>query len=116
MDEQGVTFRYQDHRDGKVKGMTVAAEEFLQRMLWHVPERGMQVIRHYGLYGRHAHEMRDQCRAQLGQRPQEKPVVLDVEQCWEKAGHHEKLCCPVCGQRMICVGRFPPGGAPPEVI
>ena len=112
-DDQGVSFGYQDHRDGKSKLMTLSSEEFIQRVLWHVPEKGMQVIRHYGLYGRCGLELRDKCRAQLGQVAEEAGVVLAVERYWEKAGHPEKLCCPVCGQRMISVGRFPRGGSPP---
>jgi hypothetical protein len=112
-DEKEVTFRYQDHRDGKVKPMTLTPQEFIERALWHVPEKGMQVIRHYGLYGRCGLELRDKCRAQLGQVAEKAPVVLAVEQYWEKAGHPEKLCCPVCGQRMISVGRFPRGAGPP---
>jgi Putative transposase/Transposase zinc-binding domain len=112
-DEREVSFRYQDHRDGKVKPMILSSEEFVQRVLWHVPQKGMQVIRHYGLYGRCGQALRDKCRAQLGQRPEEKPVALDLAGYWGKSGHPEKLCCPVCGQRMISAGRFPRGGSPP---
>lgn len=116
VDEQGVTFRYQDHRDGKVKPLTLTSEEFVQRVLWHVPERGVQVIRHYGLYGRQGRELRDRCRAQLGQLAEQEPVVLDVRTYWEKGGHPEKARCSVCGQLLIRVGRVPRGGAPPEVV
>jgi hypothetical protein len=94
--------------------MTLTPEEFLQRVLWHVPEKGLQAIRSYGLYGRGGHERREQCRAQLGQGPQEQPTTLDVERYWEKTGHPETLCCPVCGARLICVASVPRGGAPPE--
>lgn len=114
VDEKGVTFRYQDHRDGKVKPMTLRSEEFVQRVLWHVPERGMQVIRHYGLYGRQGQELREKCRAQLGQLPEEKPTTLDVASYWEKTGHPEKMRCAVCGERLIRVGRVPRGGSPPD--
>ena len=102
----GVTFRYRDHHDGKVKPMTLTAEEFIGRTLRHVPDKGMVVLRHYGLYGRCGKTLRDQCRAQLGQGEEPSPKVLTVAQYWEKTGHGEKLCCPVCGERMICVQRF----------
>lgn len=111
--DKEVRFHYQDHRDGKSKLMTLSSEEFVQRVLWHVPEKGMQVIRHYGLYGRCGLELRDKCRAQLGQLPEEKPATLDLQSYWENTGHPEKMHCPVCGQRMIFVGRFPRGAGPP---
>jgi len=114
--ETGVTFRYQDHRDGKVKPMTLSSEEFVQRVLWHVPEKGMQVIRYYGLYGRHGQGLREKCRAQLGQPPEQGPVVLAWQAYWEKTGHPEKARCSVCGELLIRVGRVPRGGAPPEVV
>jgi predicted RNA-binding Zn-ribbon protein involved in translation (DUF1610 family) len=113
-DEAGVTFRYRDHRDGKVKPMTLTAEEFIGRALRHVPEKGMVVVRHYGLYGRCGKQLRDQCRARLGQREEPFPEVLSVEQYLEKSGHGEKLHCPVCGERMICVDRF--GRAGPALL
>ena len=116
VDEKGVTFRYQDHRDGKVKPMTLSSEEFVQRVLWHVPEKGMQVMRHYGLYGRQGQELREKCRAQLDQLPEEKPTTLDVASYWEKTGHPEKMRCAVCGELLIRAGRVPRGGAPPRVI
>ena len=116
VDEKGVTFRYQDHRDGKVKPMTLTPEQFIERALWHVPEKGMQVMRHYGLYGRCGQELRDKCRAQLGQLPEQKPATLDLQSYWEKTGHPEKMRCPVCGERLIRGGQVPRGGAPPRVV
>jgi hypothetical protein len=115
-DDKEVRFRYQDHRDGKSKLMTLSSEEFVQRVLWHVPEKGMQVIRYYGLYARQGQQMRERCRAQLGQPPEQMPVVLAWQAYWEKAGHPEKARCSVCGQLLIRVGRVPRGGAPPEVV
>ncbi len=105
--------------------MTLSSEEFVQRVLWHVPERGMQVVRHYGLYGRQGQELRDKCRAQLGQLPEEKLATLDLQSYWEKTGHPEKMCCPVCGERLIRVGPVPRAclrathrqrGSPPEGV
>ena len=115
-DDKGVTFRYRDYRDGKLKPMGLKAQEFVERVLWHVPERGMQAVRHYGLYGRCGQELRDKCRAQLGQPPEEKPTTLDLESYWEKTGHPEKMRCAVCGERLIRVGRVPRGGSPPGVV
>ena len=114
VDEAGVKFRYRDHRDGKVKPMTLTPEQFIGRALWHVPEKGMQVVRHYGLYGRCRRELRARCREQLGQAAEQAFEELAVEQYWQKAGHPEKLSCPVCGERLICLARFPRAGPVPD--
>lgn len=105
-DEAGVTFRYRDHSDGKMKPMKLTAEEFIGRALRHVPAKGMVVLRHYGLYGRCGKALREQCRAQLGQREEQTSKVVTVEQYLEKTGHGEKLHCPVCGERLMSVERF----------
>jgi hypothetical protein len=114
VDEAGVRFRYRDHRDGKVKPMTLRIEEFIERALRHVPEKGMVVLRHYGLYGRCGKALRDRCRAELHQEGESAAKVLTVGQYLEKTGYGEKLSCRVCGERMICVDRF--GRAGPELL
>ena len=51
-DEAGVTFRYKDYRRngaGRQQVMTLTADEFLRRFLFHVLPRGFHRIRHYGL-------------------------------------------------------------------
>ena len=45
---------------------------------------------------------------------EERVEELSVESYWEKTGHPEKLCCPVCGERLISVELIPRGGSPPE--
>jgi hypothetical protein len=69
-------------------------------------EKGIVVLRHYGLYGRCGKQLRDQCRAELGRPEEPSPEVLTVEQYLEKIGHGKKLSCPICGEAMICVDRF----------
>jgi hypothetical protein len=113
VDETGVTFRYRDHHDGKVKPMKLTAEEFIGRALRHVPDKGMVMLRHYGLYGRGGKTLREWCRDRLGQREEQSPKVLTVEGYLENTGHGGKLRCPVCGERMIRGDRF--GRAGPEL-
>lgn len=48
-DERSVTFRYRDSRDQQPKTMTLAAEEFLRRLLQHVPPKGFHRVRSFGL-------------------------------------------------------------------
>ena len=49
--KNSVTFKYFDNRDeGKEKLMTVPAEEFIRRFLFHVLPKGFVRIRHFGLH------------------------------------------------------------------
>lgn len=48
-DEQTVTFRYRDSRDGHRKVMALPGQEFLRRYLQHVLPRGVHRVRAFGL-------------------------------------------------------------------
>lgn len=50
---------YTDHRDGRSKILELELNEFISRVLWHAPPRGVHTTRHAGLYsialrGQHA--------------------------------------------------------------
>lgn len=47
---QDIQFRYRDHRDNRQKTCRICLDDFVKRILWHVPESGIHVVRHYGLY------------------------------------------------------------------
>lgn len=58
-DESRVTFRYKDYRRNEADSqqvMTLAADEFMRRLLLHVLSRGFHRIRHYGLLAGAARE------------------------------------------------------------
>lgn len=100
-DAHHVTFRYKDHRDGRHKTMPLTTEHFIERLLWHVPEKGQHLIRHYGLYGHHAKEQRNQCREQLGQPPEPDTVKpLDWRQFCDQLGKSQIGQCSTCGKPL----------------
>ena len=45
-----VSFAYFDHRQGKRKNLTLHATEFIARVLWHAPPKGLRCVRYAGLY------------------------------------------------------------------
>ena len=45
-----VVFQYKDHRDGRYKPLKLHIDELVQRLLQHVPVRGLHTVRSYGLY------------------------------------------------------------------
>jgi hypothetical protein len=51
-DGQFVTFRYLDKTDGKEKRERVTVEEFIGRLIRHIPDENFKTIRYYGVYSR----------------------------------------------------------------
>jgi hypothetical protein len=100
-DAHHVTFRYKDHRDRQHKVMQLTTDHFIERLLWHVPEKGQHLIRHYGLYGHHAKDQRQRCRAELGQGPEPQTVKpLDWQQFWDQLQNSQMGRCSTCGKPL----------------
>ena len=50
LDGSTVRFTYTDHRDHRTKWMSLPAQQFIDRILWHAPPKGQHLTRHAGLY------------------------------------------------------------------
>jgi hypothetical protein len=96
-----VCFRYRDRRGRKRpkwRPITLPVEEFLDRLFQHVPVPGLQMVRAYGLYGRHQRAALQHCRLQLHPGWQEPPPAAP-------AGSE---ACPRCGAALVVVVTRPP--------
>ena len=114
-DGADVTFTYRAPGVPLRQRMTLPVADFLQRWLLHVPGPHTRVVRSYGLY-HHAHtEALAHCRTALGQLPVEPPPALDWQTVCAQRGEAHPERCPTCGQRLVCTGVIPRGGAPPPV-
>jgi hypothetical protein len=51
-DGQYVTFRYHDKKDGHEKREKLTVEEFIARLIVHIPDEQFKTIRYYGVYSR----------------------------------------------------------------
>lgn len=51
-DVEMVSFRYHDKKEGQEKIETITVEEFIGRIIKHIPDEQFKVIRHYGIYSR----------------------------------------------------------------
>ena len=101
-DAKETCFRYTDHTDGKHKVMRLSTDQFLGRVLWHVPEDGQHTIRQYGLYAHQARPKRALCRAQLGQAVEkEKIEPMEWQAFMKQFGHTEYAQCPDCGKALV---------------
>jgi len=65
-DNERIGFRYKDHRDKRTKLLTIKPEEFIRRIMLHVPETGQHMVRHYGLYSSAGRDQRNTCRNIVG--------------------------------------------------
>jgi hypothetical protein len=100
-----VTFRYQESKTGNLCYATVAAEEFIRRLLQHVlPDRCIKV-RYYGLFAPTNRHLLDKARELLGIWPQEAQTaspVSDVKEGETMPG------CPKCGGFLTLVQTLQP--------
>src|SRR5919202_513054 len=116
-----VTFTYRARQEEADAGpaspprMTLPVAEFLQRWLLHVPVPQTRAVRCYGLYHPTQTAALALCRATLGQPPVVVPVELDWQTVCAQRGEAHPERCPTCGQRLVCTGVIPRGGAPPPV-
>jgi hypothetical protein len=108
----------QEEADGATPAaqrLTLSIADFLQRWLLHVPMPQTRVVRSYGLYHPSHTTALAVGRATLGQPPMEAPGALDWQTVCAQRGDAHPERCPTCGQRLVCTGVIPRGGAPPRL-
>jgi hypothetical protein len=113
IDDGKVSFRWKDYRHGaQQKTMTLSADEFIRRFLFHVPPDGFQRIRYYGFLGnRYRKEKLARCRELLGMsNPTQPSVPVETEPERDYRDRVEQLSgvslweCPTCRLgRMVCI-------------
>src|SRR5262245_27440368 len=97
----------QEEADGgspSPKRRPLAAADFLQRWLLHVPVPQTRVVRSYGRYHATQADALAVCRAALGQLPVEAPRVLDWQTVCAQRGDAHPERCPTCGQLLVATG------------
>jgi len=66
-DGESVTYYYREHPTERKVTTTVSAYEFIRRMIQHIPEKGMKLVRHYGLYAfRVVRKIREKLKLMFG--------------------------------------------------
>jgi hypothetical protein len=117
-DDQRVVFRYEERAKGpggqaKPGTMRLPLEQFIGRLLLHVPPVGAVRVRCWGLYAHSQGAELALCRQQVGQGPVEAPALLESPRDGKGWGEESPERCPVCGQLLVCVALVPRAGAPP---
>lgn len=107
LDERQITFSYLDHRSMRRKNLNLTLDEFMRRVLLHIPEPKIHLLRHYGLYASQAEAAKQTCRDQLTG-AQSKPRETDDNPLKEPGF---QVFCQHCGAAMVAgLRRYRRGG------
>lgn len=87
-------FQYKDHRDQRIKTLSLNTNEFIKRILWHVPETNIHVVRHYGLYAPKSRKKHAICQQLVGK------LVAKGSEAGQLLKDTVNWCCETCGKRL----------------
>lgn len=121
-DGQMVTFKYIDKTDGKEKHETVTVEEFMSRLIRHIPDEQFKTIRHYGVYSRRIKTLSKKLLAAWQQKTRR--WILKVRktlrrQTWRErmmaSGQKDPMICPHCDNYYEYMGEVCPENGQLEI-
>jgi hypothetical protein len=117
-DGQKVAFYYRQNskedKKSKRHTMSLPLDQFIDRLLLHVPQHRALMVRSWGLFANCKKDGLALCREQLGQLPAEGEVeFLDWQTFCSRQGDEHPERCPVCGRLLICTETFGPDRIPP---
>ena len=120
MDPEHVSFTYRGSSEqAGTRGqavMRLSLNDFIGRLLLHVPPPRLRVVRSYGLYHHQQAPCLDACRAQLGQPPIEAPEAMRWTEVCGRIGEPHAERCPSCGSELVVSGRIARSGSPPPLL
>jgi hypothetical protein len=100
---------------GRRETMSLEVDEFLARLLEHVPPSGLHTVRGYGLYAGGQQRRLDLARQRLGQKPLAQSRVSPPS--WQvlcaQLGNEAAGYCAVCKSQLAVVRHFQAGRSPP---
>jgi hypothetical protein len=111
-----VRLRYKNPERTGHDTLRLTFDEFLARLLRHVPPEGVHTVRAYGLFAPKARPALNAARALLGQLPVKDPAPASWQELCAQAGIAHPERCPVCGQTLIRLELLPRLRAPPRRI
>jgi len=121
-DGESVAFRYGDFREAdasgkpkKMKILRLSVNEFLRRLLLHVPPPGMKMVRSYGLYAHTSRDELEQARSQIVPSAEWLEARRRFETSRQQKPSHQPAC-PICGLTLVVVTEplDRPGRSPPQ--
>lgn len=97
-----VRFSYKDRATNQLLSMTLPVEEFIGRLIQHIPDQNYRTIRHSGIFAnRVSTRLLSIARTLLNQTPKPKPVPLCFRDRYQKTFNRDPLACDHCGAEMV---------------
>jgi hypothetical protein len=103
-DGKTVTFSYEDHATGERKLKIMPVLQFIGRLIMHIPRKGYQMVKRYGLYARH---IRPAFKRALEFARRAKQLWLNFfsrQNTWRQriinSFQKDPVQCPICGAEM----------------
>ena len=96
-DGHRVGYRYYSHESGACKTGDLEVDEFIRRLLEHVPDKGFRTVRYYGLFAQSRRGELAACREALGMAPYQPPQRLTLEAYLARFKVKPLTECPQCG-------------------
>ena len=93
--------------------MTLATDEFIDRLLKHVAKPNAVLVRSYGLYCQNKKQELQKCRELCGQQPIEEPQSIQWQDCFNDSDNHPEQC-PICGKRLVMTSILKPTAMMPH--
>ena len=99
-----VTFLYQDHETGEAKLKTLPVLQFIGRLIMHIPRKGYQMVKRYGLYARHIKAVFKKALEFARRAKQLLFNFFSSRDTWRQRiisnFQKDPLLCPICGAEM----------------
>lgn len=104
-DGKTVTFRYKDRATGEDTSLGLPVQEFIARLVMHIPDQNFRVLRHAGLFAnRVRREKIATARQRLGQTAKPAPTRIAWREMFRNTFGRAPLACPRCGDIMKLIG------------
>jgi len=103
-DLETVTFTYEDHETGETKSEILPVLQFIGRLVMHIPKKGYQMVKRYGLYARHIKPAFKKALELMRKAKQLLISFFSTRDTWRQRiinrFQKDPLLCPVCGVEM----------------
>ena len=92
------------HNTGKHKQVKLSNEEFIERFIRHIPEKGFRMIRYYGFLANRVRAKLLPTVYNLPERPERNAIKITYQDLMIKSFGLDPLKCILCQSKMLFTG------------